>query len=381
MSSITKFLKDAFGTQIIVRQGTQSDFAVSSQLLRNFTFSAVTDSSSGNVSQTNHAGLWTATDSANNSTTGISVLDINGLRITLTGKAKDGEKLILNSVNRPAAGLKVALTDPKKIAAAAQFRVIESALNVGGVIANLSYQKPNIVPSNIKEIDTLLTNNLNSTAGVAVDGTSSLPDLQIQRGKKSVQLALENFSAATPLELQVLTTDGRHLVGRKLDDDLIAAAKTEALKADRVVGQSEIEALVQQAGQTMIDNVAEKGGFVKDATYSSNYLNGFGDTKYKNLEVFYGYKGRQLTTPNYDVANHLLLTNDPVSARLQFGAIAPDSKGVIVSQDGLTLNGEPLNLSLILALHQLPLVIASTRIQLSLTPELRLLKLALKMVF
>ena len=114
MSSITKFLKDAFGTQIIVRQGTQSDFAVSSQLLRNFTFSAVTDSSSGNVSQTNHAGLWTATDSANNSTTGISVLDINGLRITLTGKAKDGEKLILNSVNRPAAGLKVALTDPKK---------------------------------------------------------------------------------------------------------------------------------------------------------------------------------------------------------------------------------------------------------------------------
>ena len=128
--------------------------------------------------------------------------------------------------------------------------------------------------------------------------------------KKYVQLALENFSAVT-LELQVLTTDGRHLVGRKLGDDLIAAAKTEALKADRVVGQSEIEALVQQAGQTMIDNVAEKGGFVKDATYSSNYLNGFYDTKYKNLEVFYGYKGRQLTTPNYDVANHLLLTNDP----------------------------------------------------------------------
>ncbi|MAW34114.1 MAG: flagellar hook-associated protein FlgK [Proteobacteria bacterium] len=342
MGSITKFLKDAFGTQIIVRQGTQSDFAVSSQLLRNFTFSAVTDSSSGHVSQTNHAGLWTATDSANNSTTGISVLDINGLRITLTGKAKDGENLILNSVNRPAAGLKVALTDPKKIAAAAQFRVIESALNVGGVIANLNYQKPNIVPSNIKEIDTLLTNNLNATAGVAVDGTSSLPTMQIQGGKKTVQLALENFSASNPLELQVLTTDGRHLVGRKLGDDLISTAKTEALKADRVVGQSEIEALVQQAGQTMIDNVAEKGGFEKGATYSSNYLNGFGDTKYKNLEVFYGFKGRQLTTPNYDVANHLLLTNDPVSAKLQFGAIAPDSKGVIVSQDGLTLNGEPL---------------------------------------
>ncbi len=341
MGSLTKFLKDAFGTQINVREGTQSDIAISSQLLRNFTFVTATDSNTGKLSQTNHTGLWSATD-GKTSVTGIDTLEINGLKITLTGKAKDGEQLTLTSVNRPAAGLSVALTDPKRVAAAAQFRVIENALNTGGVIANLSYKKPILVPPEVKKLDTLLTNNLNTTAGMLVDGKSSLPTMQIQAGKKSVELALENYSASSPLELQILTTDGRHLIGSKLGDDLISAAKEKALKNNTVVGQSEIDRLTQEAGQTIVDQASSKGGFVKSAQYSSTYLNGKGDSVYKNLKVFYGAKGKQLTTPNYDAPNHLLLSNDPISAKLRFGSVTPDSKGIIVSKNGLAINGEPV---------------------------------------
>ena len=64
----------------------------------------------------------------------------------------------IDATNTTAAGtMQVAFTDPLRVAAAAQFRVIESPLNTGEVDANITYETP--VFTGPKALDQVLVNN------------------------------------------------------------------------------------------------------------------------------------------------------------------------------------------------------------------------------
>ena len=75
-------------------------------------------------------------------------------------------------------------------------------------------------------------------------------------------------------------------MGTTLGDDLIAKAKTQATKENRVLSQEEIDNLNVEAGQDIIRKTGTSSGFVMGSTYSTKYLNGTGDDKYKKQELF-----------------------------------------------------------------------------------------------
>ncbi|NDD65724.1 MAG: hypothetical protein EBZ36_17380, partial [Acidobacteria bacterium] len=84
---------------------------------------------------------WTATDQTDGrQASGQDLITFNGLQIRITGVPPQPETLILEARNRPAAGIRRLLDDPRGIAAAAPLRVIEAPANPSGVDAQVFWQ-------------------------------------------------------------------------------------------------------------------------------------------------------------------------------------------------------------------------------------------------
>ena len=214
-----------------------------------------------------------------------------------------------------AGGLSVAFEDPLKVSAAAQFRVIEDPNNTGTSLASISYEDPaaSQAPAGPSPLQDILVNNDSPSAGRAITIDQSRPAMAVatvQSGMQNVSIFLDHAQAGQ--QLQVMTRDGRQILGAALNPD--TDIKT-------------IEALMSTSGMT------------PGATYSADYLNKSGVDGYKDMTVFYGARAGVGQMPNYDNSGQLL-GNSPVDATLVGEAIDTNSPGF--ADGAFVLNGVKL---------------------------------------
>jgi flagellar hook-associated protein FlgK len=205
-----------------------------------------------------------------------------------------------------AEGIRLALNDGMRVATAAQFRVSEGNTNVTTTRASVKFtgQTPATALSNSQ-----LVNNPNKTAAVTfkVDGARVYtPVTSLSAGVK----ATFYLDQAEPgQQLQVLTRDGRQLLGHALTE-------TEKFQL-----------------------FTPANGFATNANYSDTYLNQSGAKSYRGIDMFYGAKATVLYGQNYDqygTAGPAI----PLPASMDTARIS--SANFQVAADAITLNGVSL---------------------------------------
>jgi flagellar hook-associated protein FlgK len=171
------------------------------------------------------------------------------------------------TASTPAAGIRLALNDGMRIATAAQFRVSEGNTNITTTRATVKFTgaTPQTALSN-----TQLVNNPNKAAGVTfkVDGANVYMPVTTLSAGVGATFYLDDAQAGQ--QLQVLTRDGRQLLGQALSE-------TEKYQL-----------------------LTPTNGFAANASYSDAYLNKSGEYAYRDLDLFYGAKSTVSYGQNYD---------------------------------------------------------------------------------
>ena len=167
----------------------------------------------------------------------------------------------------PAAGMRLAVNDGMRVATAAQFRVSEGSTNITTTRATVKFNgtTPTTQLSNAQ-----LVNNPNISAGVAfkVDGARAYTPVTSLAAGVGATFYLDE--AEPGQQLQVMTRDGRQVLG---------AALTETEKFQMMTAEN---------------------GFAANANYSDAYLNKSGEYAYRDLDMFYGAKATVLYGQNFD---------------------------------------------------------------------------------
>ena len=210
-------------------------------------------------------------------------------------------------VTPDAAAIRLALSDGMRVSTAAQFRVSEGNTNVTTTRASVKFTgtTPTAALSN-----TNLVNNPNKTAGVTfkVDGAAVYaPVTTLSAGVKATFYLDE---AEPGQQLQVLTRDGRQLLGQALSE----TEKYQLLKP--------------------------ANGFAANATYSDAYLNKSGVDAYRGLDMFYGAKATVLYGQNFD-QNGYSADPLPIPAMLESSRIG--SADFSLPAGAMKLNGIDLS--------------------------------------
>lgn len=293
----------AFGRSISVEASATGGLVVSSGVLGAFTLTIESSASEGRIDQSVSRGLWVATDESTGEVArGSGALNINGIQLTLSGNPRDQEILTLSVGNSPSAGLRVAITEPERVAAAARFRTIDNQFNPGSASATL--QESELEPTRDREIwldrvsgddadGRLLDNNaLNSTDVVVnFNRVPAVPLGVVPAGFKDTALYLGGFGDEV-VDLQVFTREGVHLLGRHFAEARLAEAESQAAAEGRILTEDERLALINEAGSEYIDDARRAGASIDpNAKYSSTYLNKEAGEAYRGLELFYGVRG------------------------------------------------------------------------------------------
>ena len=208
-----------------------------------------------------------------------------------------------------AGGMRVLLDDPQKIAAAAQFRVIDNPNNPSNLSASLSYSTP--TPSTVPaDIAAVLKNNPSVSAGTAVTVSSSQPFSMltgVAQGTADATIYLDDLQADQAV--QVMTREGVHVLGTALSLD----------------------------EQAMV--LRDTYGFNNAAAYNTSYLNQTGDEAYRISDLFLGAKAQPSLSQVFDDAGGAM-DGTPTAALLQGGRIAASLTAI--AADAITLNGRSL---------------------------------------
>lgn len=207
------------------------------------------------------------------------------------------------------AGLRITTKDPLTIAAAAAFRVIENASNTGTADAMVRYQAP--AYAGAAALDQVLVNNSNTLAGAKLNvaaNPGALPVSYIPAGMRNTTIYLDTLNEGQ--NLQILTRDGRHLVGQTLGDEL----------QDRIM--------------------TEASGMELNATYSNSLLNIEDDTGYRNMPVFYGARAQAVAIQQFDSQGNAI-TPQYETPVLSSGRISNNWAG-LPAEKRLNLNGVQL---------------------------------------
>jgi hypothetical protein len=161
------------------------------------------------------------------------------------------------------------------------------------------------------DISTMLLNNAHPSAARPlvidairpVDAVASIP-----AGLKDVTIYLDGADAGQ--QLQVITRDGRHLLGQALNE----------------------------AQQELI--VTPSQGVSPGATYSDDYLNRSGLSGYKGMSIFYGARASVQTQALFDTQGQF--STATITPNLLSGARVPAGLAGGIAAGAISLNGVPL---------------------------------------
>ena len=209
-----------------------------------------------------------------------------------------------------ASGISVAIEDPMRVSAAAQFRVIEGANNTSGTNASIKFDEtPPIGPAPLQEV---LVNNDHPSAARLVRVDTSLPVAavaSIPNGMSDVSVYLDSLESGQ--QLQIMTRDGRQIIGQSMASDTT------------LIGQM----------------ITTDNGFAAGATYSATYLNVSGASGYKDMNVFYGAQAQVQQQPIYNSKDQISGTK-AFPALLEGARMQGSSTGLAATS--LKLNGTAL---------------------------------------
>jgi len=208
-----------------------------------------------------------------------------------------------------AGGIKVVIDDPMRIAAADRFRVIKDSKNTGSADARISYQaSPLTGPA---DISTMLLNNAHPSAArpLVLDASRPVAAVaSIPSGQQDVTIYLDGADAGQ--QLQVITRDGRHLMGQSLTE----------------------------TQQDLMLTPAQ--GVSEGASYSAAYLNRSGLSGYKGMSVFYGARASVLTKAQFDSQDQF--GGATITPGLLSGARIPAGQAGGIAAGAISINGVPL---------------------------------------
>ncbi len=172
-------------------------------------------------------------------------------------------KIDPTAVNK-AQGIGMAISDPMRVATGSLFRVSESNKNASDVRAKVAYT-PQPTPPGVS--NARLTNNPYTNNPLPIDvggGRLVAPVTTLSAGMQDAVIYLDNVKPGQ--QLQMLTKDGRHLIGSDMNADL------------------------------QYQLLTKENGFTDPVTLSDTYLNQSGTKGYLNTNVFYGAKSTVLGT-------------------------------------------------------------------------------------
>ena len=207
-----------------------------------------------------------------------------------------------------ASGISVALNDAMRVATAAQFRITESQTNSSNTRASVAFI-PSPVAVGIS--NTSLVNNPNPSAGVTikVDGARVMAPVTTLAAGVKATFYLDD--AKPGQQLQVLTRDGRQLLGQTLNE----TEKFQILKAEN--------------------------GFVPDSTYSDTYLNKSNKDGYRGMDIFYGAMAKVRFAQVFD-RNGVAAPPIAKAAQLDTSRITDNVAGNQIPAGAILLNGVTL---------------------------------------
>jgi flagellar hook-associated protein FlgK len=223
-----------------------------------------------------------------------------------------GGDLFAFSADKPlqAAGMQMIVKDANRVAAAGQFRVIDNPLNSGTAQARVIYKAPDFAGPTallgdlaMGQIPQIGSVTVNTSASQAFASLGLVPV-----GTQDLSLTLKNPSATQTF--QVLTRDGRHVLGRALSND-------------------------QQSLLLKTSNGMEAG-----ASYNSTHLNALGAASYLEMDIFMGAKADVGLVQQFNPKTLELLAPQKTAAVLSSNTFVPSAGGI--GAGALTLNGHSL---------------------------------------
>ena len=243
------------------------------------------------------------------SAAGAKKIAINGLTISIEGKPIDGDFIRVEGNKNPAASIRVKLTDPRQIAAGDLFRVSTHIENTGG--ANSTIRLDNAVGETpaAPVVSDLLIDNKHVSAGKAISGTYSKPLMTIPAGTTDLEMLMSKATNSS-IDLQVFTTDGRHLFGSSLTADQRSVMLTE------------------------------QNGFAKGAGYSSRYLNG--SESYLNKDWYFGAYGASVSSKDDAGATVIDLEATLLGDRIPALTNSTGATMTVIAEGAVSLGGVSL---------------------------------------
>ena len=258
---------------------------------------------------------WIATDTITGDTArGANKITINGTELAISRSGQDGETVMLHADRHPAASIQLVESDPRKIAAAALFRVNRGLGNTSGAVASIALQALPVVKTAPAKIDSVIVNNPHPSAGVPFVTAGFTRLATIPAGYSDISLYLDGVTSADQ-NIQVFTKDGRQLIGKSLAADPLVTAADHPL-------------------------MSPQNGFTSGATYSETYLNQSGAQGYRGLNVFYGVRAVPGSVPIVDAASQKISGYRDLPAQIDGTAIknaAPAIPDGAISVNGVAL--------------------------------------------
>jgi flagellar hook-associated protein FlgK len=209
-----------------------------------------------------------------------------------------------------ASGMNLLIQDANRVAAAGQFRVIDNPLNSGTAQARISFTPP------VYQGPTQLLGDMAlAKAPQIIDSEATVESSQGFVSLGLIPIGMQNLSLTlqTPREgqtLQVLTRDGRHLLGSALNDN------QQAL-------------LIKQAN-----------GMEAGATYSAQNLNAAPPASYLGMDIFLGAQASVSLVQQYNTTTGEAQAPLSVAARLTGKVFAESNDGILANT--FQLNGQDL---------------------------------------
>jgi len=249
------------------------------------------------------SGVWTVTnDQTQASAIGAQEINLDGLRFSLQGTARDGDTYRVTPTSRPALTFRTLIKDPSEVAGASKLMSSVAETNLSATSADVALVTPRTATSH-SLIDSVIPRTNGTTIESTLVAARSTPIAVIPAGYRDVALS----SSIGGGELAVFTRDGRQLAG----PDLTARAT---------------------------DVVTSANGFYAGAVFSADYLNKTGADAYLDQTFIFG-----------QVASSSSQLDSAGNAQLIPATIVTDTvDGAAIAADGrlkIRINGEAIDVA------------------------------------